>query len=361
MIEDNDKILASGTNHVRPASDPPRHVWILDEGSQGHLVQSRGMLRELAKAVPLEVVEVRIHCALTGRIGRSLVKKMLRLHRRKWLFRCLHPQMKLPETKPDLIVSSGPHSLAALEFLAYHHKCPSVFVQGTIAVPEGAVTAVMRPFEGERREDYIFIPLLFTEITVESVREAGEVCLKQNAVRPQGPINALFIGNSSAKIRFSQEDWDGIIRFVNAVWQSDGTQWLITTSYRTGSQLEDRFRRGINPDAILEAVWYSEAPRKVTKEYLGMADRVFVTMDSLTMLTEAIASGRPTCALCPAEQHEDPSNTHLRYVRDLAANGLITRIEARNAAVSPSMPPTTSGIDYSGPIRQLMARIQWNP
>jgi uncharacterized protein len=148
---------------------------------------------------------------------------------------------------------------------------------------------------------------------------------------------------------------------VNALWKSDGTQWLITTSYRTGSELDDHFKRGINPDAILEAVWYSEAPRKVTKEYLGMADRVFVTMDSLTMLTEAIASGRPTCALCPAEQNEDPTNTHLRYVHDLAANGLITRVDARNAAVPPPMPPATREIDYSGPIRQLMTRIHWNP
>ncbi len=345
---------------MKPDSTSTRQVWILDEGSQGHLVQSRGLIRELAKTVPLSVSEVPISCALPRRISRSLVKRLLRRVRRGWMFRLLHPGMKLPEETPDLIVSSGPHSLAALEFLAKHHKCPSVFVQGTIAVPEGAVTAVMRPFEGERRDDYIFIPLLFTEITAESLREAGEVFLKKNAVRPQGAVNALFIGNSSAKIRFSQEDWHGIIRFVNELWKREARQWLITTSYRTGRELEQLFRQGIAPEAILDAVWYSEAPRKVTKAFLGLADRVFVTMDSLTMMTEAVASGRHTVALCPVDLPEGNNNTHLNYVRNLAADGYISLVRPGRDEAPPPMRRHAPEIDYTDAIHELLTRLKWN-
>jgi hypothetical protein len=319
------------------------------------------LIRELAKIISIDVYEIHIQCVFSSKIGRSLVKRLLRFHPKIWLFRCLHPWIKLPEANPDLIISSGPHSLAALELLAKHYRCPSVLIQGTIHVPEGAVTAIMRPFEGEQREDYIFIPLLFTEITPSIVEEAKESFISLNPIKPKTPIYSLFLGNSSAKIRFSKDDWDGIIHFVNELWKREGIQWLITTSYRTGRELEALFKRGIDPDAIFEAVWYSEAPRRVTKEYLGMADRIFVSMDSLTMLTEAIASGRPTCALCPAEQHEDPSNTHLRYVHDLAANDFITRIDVRHAAVSPPTPPASREIDYASSIRQLMTRIQWNP
>ena len=338
-----------------------KHVWILDEVSQGHLVQSRGMIRELAKAVSLDVTEVRIHCILPGRICRSVVKKLLRLRPGKWLFRLLHPMMELPERAPDLIVSSGPHSLAALAYLAHHFGCPSVFVQGTLRVPPGTVTAIMRPFEGERREDYIFIPLLFTEITPELVDAAKELALTETGIRRKGPVNTLFIGNSSAKIRFSNDDWDAIIQFVNNLWKRDGSQWLVTTSYRTGDELEERFRQGIHPDAVLDAVWYVRAPRKVTRSFLGLADRVFVTMDSLTMLTEAVASGRPTFALCPAEIPEDSSNTHLRYVRELAANNLVTLIPSGHSGPLPTVSSGAREIDYAGPIRQLMTRIQWKP
>jgi mitochondrial fission protein ELM1 len=278
-----------------------------------------------------------------------------------WMFRILYPQIKLPESPPDLVVSSGPHSLAALEFLSKHLKCPSVFIQGTLQVPEGAVTAIMRPFEGKYRDDFIFIPLLFTEITPQLVEITKSSFKLNRTALPKGPLNTLFIGNSSAKIRFTQEDWDGVIRLVNGLWKKDGSQWLITTSHRTGCKLENYFKRGIDPAAIFEAVWYSESPRKVTKEYLGMADRVFVTMDSLTMLTEAVASGRSTCALCPAGQHADLSNTHLRYVHDMATKGLITQLDLRHVTIPPSMPPPTKEIDYSLPIHQLLTRIHWDP
>jgi mitochondrial fission protein ELM1 len=337
-----------------------KHIWILDEGSQGHLVQSRGLIRELAKALPLEVSEIPVRSVLSGRLGRSTVKRLLRHLPKMWLFRCLHPAMRLPQTAPGLIVSSGPHSLAVLSFLARHYGCPSVFVQGTIHVPEGAVTVIMRPFEGSQRGDYLFIPLLFTEITPQVVEAAKAAYLAEGGARAKGPVNSLFIGNSSAKIRFTPEDWNGIARFVNEVWKNEGTQWLITTSYRTGRELEDQLRSRIEPDAILEAVWYSQAPRKVTKAFLGLADRIFVTMDSLTMLTEAVASGRPTCALCPTGLPEERSNTHLQYALDLAANGFISRIEPGREAEPPPIPLVPPPVDYTGAIRELITRLQWN-
>ncbi len=348
---------------MKPESsqNPMKNVWILDEGSQGHLVQSRGMIRELSKLVPLNVTEVPVSCALPRRISRSLVKRLLRKIRRLWMFRLLHPRMKLPDTRPDLLVSSGPHSLAALEFLSKHHDCPSVFVQGTIRVPEGAVTVIMRPFDGERRADYLFIPLLFTEITPQALEQAKKEFLEHNTLGQQNALNALFIGNSSAKIQFTREDWERIARFVNEQSRQDGSRWLITTSYRTGREIELLLKRAIDPDAIAHAVWYSEAPRKVTKAFLGLADRIFVTMDSLTMVTEAVASGKPACALCPAGLSEDKTNTHLRYIHHLAQNGMISLVRPGIDQPAPPEEASVPALDYSASIDQLMTRLQWKP
>jgi mitochondrial fission protein ELM1 len=335
-----------------------RNVWILDEGSQGHLVQSRGMIRELSKMVPVKAAEILIRPALPGRLGRSLAKRLLRLHPRMWLFRLLYPKTMIPKQPPELIVSSGPHSLTALEFLGCFYHCPNVFIQGTLRIPEGAVTAVMRPFEGELRCDYIFIPLLFTEITPQGLEEAKKEYLAGHPIRPDRPVNTLFIGNSSAKIRFTDGDWDAMIRFVNEQWKRDGRQWLVTTSYRTGIALERRFKGGLQPEALLDAVWYSTEPRKVTKAFLGLADAVYVTMDSLTMLTEAVASGRPTFALCPAESN--PTNPHTSYVLNLAGNGLITCIPCGDG--NPASTPFAAGeIDYSDSITRVLEKIGWKP
>ncbi|HEX7262189.1 MAG TPA: ELM1/GtrOC1 family putative glycosyltransferase [Luteolibacter sp.] len=336
-----------------------KRVWILCEGSQGHVVQSRGLARELAKVVNLQVDEIPARLVVPSGFVRPLVKRLLHRWHWDWLFRITHSVGTIPVGKPDLLIASGPRAMLALEHLSQTFGCPAVFVQGTVEVPENTFTAVMRPFEGQTRGDFIFIPLLFTDITPELVDAAANDFLTENSILPKGPVNTLLIGASSAKIRFSQDDWIGIIRMVNDLWKRDGSQWLIATSSRTGRELEELLRNGIDPAAILEAVWYSHAPRKATKAFLGLADRVFVTLDSLTMLTEAVASGRPTCALCPAGLSEERSNTHLQYTLGLAANGFISRTQPGRETEPPPMPPAAP-VDYSGAIRELIARLQWN-
>lgn len=338
-----------------------KNVWILDEGSQGHVVQSRGLVRELGKVVPLQVTELRIRCAVPRRMSRSWVKRLLRLHRKQWLFRCLHPKMELPNSRPDLIVASGPHSLVALEFLSKTYACPSVFVQGTIKVPLGAVTCVMRPFEGEYRDDFIQIPLLFNEITPGLIHEAKQRYLLTGGRSKTRPLKALFIGESSGKIRFDPSDWDHLIRFVNRSWKHDGIQWLISTSYRTNPKLEQQLRENIVKDAVYDAVWYSSAPRAITKEFLGLADSVYVTMDSLTMMTEAVSSGLQVHVVCPAAHVFDLTNSHHRYINDLQQANLVTIIHPGEIEAAQ---PATSGpavIDYAEAIQRMLHKIGWNP
>lgn len=339
---------------------PAKHVWILDEGSQGHLVQSRGLIRELAKIIPLDVSELSVRPAFATGMGRSIAKRLLPRLRSSSLFRLFYPQCRCPREAPDLIVSSGPQSLPALQFLAGRHQAPSVFVQGTLAVPEGSVTAVMRPFEGTHRPDYIFLPALFTDITPAAVGEAAAAYRRDRPLPKDTPANALFIGASSSKIPFAEADWIAIARFVNALWQKDGSRWLVTTSYRTGSAVESLLKQHLDSAALLDAVWYGEAPRRVTRPFLGLASRVFVTVDSLTMVTEAVASGKPVYALGPAGWDPEPANTHLRYIQDLAGQGRITLVRPQDP---PDLPPATPSaeIDYSGPVRQLVGRIHWKP
>ncbi|MBK1882503.1 mitochondrial fission ELM1 family protein [Luteolibacter pohnpeiensis] len=337
-----------------------KRVWILDEGSQGHVVQSRGLVRELAKFVPIEVTEVPIQCSVPRRFRRSLVKRLLRMQRKMWMFRLLHPRMELPDETPELIISSGPHSFAALAFLSKFYQCPSVFVQGTIRVPQGSVTCTLRPDSDGSRADIIRIPLLFNEITPEVIAN-GKIAYETRTGREKSaPLKALFIGESSGKIEFSASDWDHLIDYINQSWRRDGIQWLVSTSYRTRLELEDKLRENIEPAALFDAVWYSREPRKITREFLGMADQVLVTMDSLTMMTEAIASGRPVQVVSPADHQFDPADSHHRYIQGLIDSGLVHLLipgkpESESVAVS-----EIRDIDYAPCIRAMLKQISWS-
>lgn len=336
-----------------------KEVWIIDEGSQGHVVQSRGLAREIAKLVPIRCHEIQGRLALENKLAKSIVKKALRRWRLTWMFRRTHILSATPGHTPDLVISSGPRSLSALEYFSKVHGCPSVFLQGTIQVPKGSVDIIMRPDEGESREDFIFIPLLFSEITEDVIAQAKAAYLESNGRAKTAELNALFIGASSTKIQFDAADWDAMADFVNRAWQADGKQWLIATSTRTGGELEARLRERIAGAAIYDAVWYSSSPRKITKEFLGMADAVFVTMDSLTMISEAVSSGRPVTAVCPAESDLDVPNTHRRFIEGLARDGVIRLL--RPPFQIPTVAETKTAVDNGPAVRQLLQRVGWLP
>ena len=328
----------------------PRTVWLLDEGKHGHLVQSRGLLRELGKAVPLEVHEISARLTVPSGLLRSAVKRLLHRWRCARLFRLTHTVSPLPAAAPDLVVASGPGALLALEYFAKTRGCPSVFVQGGIDVPPGTVDAILRPAGPETRGDFIFIPLLFNEITPE---------LLPAAAHPPR-LRALFIGASTSKIPFTGADWDALAELVNRLWRKDGIPWLVTTAARTGEDLEKHLRSRIIPAAISEAVWYGESPRRVTREFLSRADEIFVTADSLTMLSEAVSSGRPVTAICPAALQLDAAETHQRYIAGLARDGFVALL----ALPGPDrLPPGVVGAapDYQDAIRQLLAKLRWTP
>ncbi len=335
-------------------------IWIIDEGSQGHVVQSRGLIRELSKRVDLNTTEIKGALKVRNGLLKSMAKRLLRKWPKPWIYAPFHHLSELPAETPDLIVASGPRALTTLAYLGKKHGCPSVFVQASLEVPLGTVDYIIKPDEGHQRPDYIFIPLLFTDITSDALDAAAKTFLQEQPLPLTTETNVLFIGASSSKIPFIDDDWTAIARFVNALYQQDGSRWLVTTSYRTGRRVEALMKRLIDPAALLDAVWYSEAPRRVTKPFLGLATRVFVTVDSLTMLTEAIASGRPVYALSPARLGEESSNPHLGYVHRLAQGGLVAMIQPQDPPHLP-LPSAPVTIDYSGAIQQLLQQLHWNP
>lgn len=136
-------------------------------------------------------------------------------------------------------------------------------------------------------------------------------------------------------------------------------RWLITTSYRTPRAVEKLLREGILPDAIEDAVWHSIAPRRVTQEYLARARSVFVTMDSMTMVSEAIASGSPVIVLASSSQNTRPSNTNVHYVQNLEQHDFISIVPLTESADFPESRGCPRPVDYAPAMRELAGKLGW--
>jgi mitochondrial fission protein ELM1 len=91
--------------------------------------------------------------------------------------------------------------------------------------------------------------------------------------------------------------------------RDSGGSLLVTTSYRTPAQVAETLQQRIEPPAFVHR-WSSATEENPYLALLGLADEFIVTADSISMLTESVATGKPvsmfhagferTRAKCPA-------------------------------------------------------------
>lgn len=135
---------------------------------------------------------------------------------------------------------------------------------------------------------------------------------------------AVLIGGRSTTHPFSLEDWERFIQGLNTIHQETGVRFLITTSRRTGREVEAIFQTQISKEAVAEMNLYGATPEKVcVQAYLGAAEQVLVTKESLTMLSEAVGAERPVIALEPSAGEQEIPGFFYQYLAKLEQAGAI--------------------------------------
>ncbi len=105
------------------------------------------------------------------------------------------------------------------------------------------------------------------------------------------PRIALLVGGPAKRATFSAADLDRLAAAVDGLAQQLGGSVLATTSRRTPAGFAERLGAALAvPHSVYDAG--SEAANPF-RAFLGSADRVVVTSDSASMLSEACAAGRP--------------------------------------------------------------------
>jgi mitochondrial fission protein ELM1 len=112
---------------------------------------------------------------------------------------------------------------------------------------------------------------------------------------------------------------------MNTLARREGFRWLVTTSRRTGAEAEARLRAGLDASFVAAAVWWAEKPEKKMAAFLGAAECVIVTQDSVTMVTEAVSSGRPVAVASPTVVRFPKRSFMPGYLATLEQAGRIVR------------------------------------
>ncbi len=271
----------SSDSQIPPSQKPARTVWLLTDGAPGHLSQSRGLVDALACLSPVQVVDVKL--AIHGKNLKRLARLLSRFGLLPNALVQAVYRWQLPSGRPDVIVASGGNTLLACAALRRQFEVPA-FYSGTLKGFSGSLFSAVFTVTPQPGKNNVVLPLPPVPRSLVNLTPA--------ALPPDAPL-LLLLGGDGAGYAYRESDWRALALAMNHLSQQSGRRWLLTSSRRTGNAAEQALQAMLDPTVIAEAVWWSQTPRPVVREFLQRAAAVFVSEDSLTMIAEAIYSGRP--------------------------------------------------------------------
>jgi len=106
------------------------------------------------------------------------------------------------------------------------------------------------------------------------------------------PRIALLIGGNSGAYVFTSELADSLAKTVNRLVLESGGSLLVTSSARTPKRFLERLQQNlVTPGHQFH--WNSAGTNNPYKGYLALADGFVVTAESVSMVSEAVATGKP--------------------------------------------------------------------
>lgn len=191
---------------------------------------------------------------------------------------------------PDLLIATGRQTVASA--LAIKRASPA-----TVCVQ------IQNPTIGLDRFDLVVVPqhdrvrgdnILVTEGALHGVTkarlEAAAATAREGVDHLPRPRIAVLLGGDNKVFRVTSAVADRLGRDLATLAREHGASLLITASRRTSAEALAAIRQHLADLPVV--VWAGEGPNPYLA-WLGLADVVVATEDSVNMVTEAATTGRP--------------------------------------------------------------------
>ena len=194
---------------------------------------------------------------------------------------------------PDLVIAAG-RPTEAVAFWIRRHGNPSaklVYVGTPWTIDHFDLVITTPQYRLPDRANVLHNSLPLHDIDPRNLTLATAAWSERLAALPR-PLTAVLVGGSSGPYVFSPAAGARLGQQANRIAQNEGGSLLVSTSPRT-------------PPAVAEALFaaisvphhghrfHGGAGENPYFAYLALAKRIIVTADSISMMTEAAATGKP--------------------------------------------------------------------
>jgi len=168
----------------------------------------------------------------------------------------------------------------------------------------------------------------------------------------------MIIGGDGKSHTYQPDEWNSLGQEMSRLAKEHGIKWLVSTSRRTGGDNEALLKEALDPACVCEAIWWATEPKKGLAAYIHAGEKVFVTRDSLTMISEVVAVKGRAEVVYPSNFRLGPESAYERYLGRLAKERRLGAHPINRIELNGILPPLTSvNEEQQIFIRSLLARI----
>ncbi|MBI3451314.1 MAG: mitochondrial fission ELM1 family protein [Rhodospirillales bacterium] len=281
----------------------PKSCWILTEGYVGLEAQCRG----LAEALGVDPVYKRVRFRFPWTV----------LPNRLWFraFSALAPGSdQLAPPWPDLVISCGNGGVPLALAIKRASGARTVHIQHPSVDPRHFDAVIVPRHDDLAGENVIVSKAAIHGVTPAKLADGAREWGPAFAHLPR-PLVAVLIGGSNGRYQLTAPIVTRLADRLAALARERGAGIAITPSRRTASEAVEILRQRL---AGLPAYIWDGAGANPYFGLLGLADAIVVTEDSVSMTSEACATGKPVYVV----ELEGSSRRLDRFQADLRDDGM---------------------------------------
>ena len=258
-------------------------VWLIDAYRAGERGQVRALVDALGWPSETRQLEYRRHVVLPHVLGqatlRGITAESAAVLRPPW---------------PDLLISSGVRNEPVCRWIRARSGGRSRYVH--VGRPWARLDSfdlvITTPqYRVPDRDNVVNNTLTLHGVTPEALAAVRPGWGAAFAELPR-PLIGVFAGGDSGPFTFGPKAAARLAHQASALARESGGSLLVSTSARTGPRAIDALQDGLEAPHYFYR-WQPDDPANPYRGILAWADRLVVTGDSIAMLSEACATGRP--------------------------------------------------------------------
>lgn len=269
------------------------NILIIRDNKPGHYNQSEGIAFSIKKAYPtttIKYLDIQSTISFTRKPLRWLLNMFPSFFSSQLslMFLPMFYLLKLNiEVPPTLIISTGGNTAPLNAWLSKIYNCKNILNGRLRGLKEKHFTAITTIIDlGYKNQ--IILDVAPSTITSHSIQQAATDFKEQHTLEA-GPYYSLLIGGNGAGYNYGLDFYKNLAQFVKKTALQDKIKWLISTSRRTPIDIEKMLHDELSAFCAY-FVPFNQSSERCVHAFLGLSEKVFVTEESSSMISEAISA-----------------------------------------------------------------------